>query len=197
MYADSTNVVVVDEQDNRRTSRAWGWSAQQVWLSHRPLSGSPLNVENRAGQIWDPTLGAFRAQRLPIALSKSSIATNVKTEITNGAQSPRHSISSYSSKASSVGSSATAYTYLSAHSLPPSLVSQPSSYSLKTKARAKASHHVVFRALPPEVYDCILLQLRVVHETPGSQSCQTCYLRDLCSLSLTSRAWDKVVVKRL
>lgn len=156
-----------------------------------------LKIKNRPGQIWDPTLGAFRAQRLPIALSKSSIAANAMIGNTNRAQSPRPSILPYTSQGSSVGSSATTYTYSSAQSLPPSLVSRPSSYSIKTNARAKDPSRANFKALPPEVYDCILRQLRVLHETPDSQSCQTCYLRDLCSLSLTSRAWDKAVVKRL
>lgn len=161
------------------------------------LFGRLLKVHNRAGQIWDPTLGAFRAQRLPIALSKSSVAANAKIVNTNRAQSRRPSISSYTSLGSGLGSTATAYTYSSAQCLPSSLVSQPSSYSTQTKARAKVPCRAIFKALPPEVYDCILQQLRVLHETPESQSCQTCHVRDLCSLSLTSRAWDKAVVKRL
>lgn len=156
-----------------------------------------LKVQHRVGQIWDPTLGAYRAQRLPIALSKSSIAANAIIDKTNRAQSPRPSILSSTSLGSSLGSSATSYTYSSAQSLSPSLVSQPSSYSVQTNARAKGPRRANFKALPPEVYDCILQQLRVLHESPDSQSCQTCYLRDLCCLSLTSRAWDKAVVKRL
>ncbi len=156
-----------------------------------------LNAYNRAAQIWDPTLGAFRVQRLPIALSKSSIAANARIGSTNRAQSPPSSISPTTSLASNLESSPTTYTYSSAQSLPPSLVSQPSSYLLQTKARARNSSRAISKPLPLEVYDCILQQLRVLHETPESQSCQTCHLRDLCSLSLTSRAWDKAVVKRL
>lgn len=153
-------------------------------------------MRNRNGQIWDPTLGAFRSQRLPIALSKSTIAAKAMTGNIDDAQSPRSSISSHTSMASSLGSSATTYTYSSAPSLPPSLISQQS-YAIQTKARPKFASRALFKALPPEVYDCILQQLRILHETPESQSCQTCHLRDLCSLSLTNRAWDKAVVKRL
>lgn len=111
--------------------------------------------------------------------------------------SPRSSISSYTSLASSLGSSATTYTYSSAQSLPASLISQPSSYSSPIKVRPRAQRRPFFKILPLEVYDCILLQLRIIHEDPQSQSCQSCHLRDLWSLSLTSRTWDKAVVKRL
>lgn len=157
---------------------------------------------NRDVKLWDPALGAFRAQRLPLAQSKSSVAANANAIMTgnantNGSLSPRSSVSSYASMASSIGSSHTTYSYSSASSTPPSLVSRPSNYSLQVKARLRAPPRPFFQKLPPEIYDCILRQLRVFHEDEKSQSCQTCYQRDLCSLSATSRAWDKAVVKRL
>ncbi|KAF2085027.1 hypothetical protein K490DRAFT_68227 [Saccharata proteae CBS 121410] len=49
----------------------------------------------------------------------------------------------------------------------------------------------VFQQLPREVYACILQQLEVVHFGKGAPGCTTCYLKDLCNLSLTSRAFDK------
>ena len=51
----------------------------------------------------------------------------------------------------------------------------------------------VFKYLPTEIYDCILQQLQVVHMRPNTQSCATCYTRDLYNLALTSRAWDRAV----
>ncbi|KAF2016318.1 hypothetical protein BU24DRAFT_450861 [Aaosphaeria arxii CBS 175.79] len=48
----------------------------------------------------------------------------------------------------------------------------------------------VFKNLPREVYDAIIAQLellRVAHD----YRCPSCYLKDLYSLSLTSRAWDR------
>lgn len=165
----------------------------QDTASHRALTDS----YQRPGQIWDPTLGAFRAQRLPIALSKSSMATQILTDSAERRQSRRSSASSYTSATSSLGSSATDYSYSSAQSLPRSLVSRPSSYSFTVKTASKGAKLGYFKALPPEVYDCILQHLRQFHEDPRSQSCQACYLRDLCSLSLTNRAWDKAVIKRL
>lgn len=51
----------------------------------------------------------------------------------------------------------------------------------------------IFRKLPREVYECILLQLKRMYLGRGGKSCSECYVRDLHSLSLTSRAWDRVV----
>ncbi|KAF1836229.1 hypothetical protein BDW02DRAFT_494125 [Decorospora gaudefroyi] len=48
----------------------------------------------------------------------------------------------------------------------------------------------IFKDLPREVYDCIVAQLEQIH-LGLDQACPSCYLRDLRSLSLTSRTWDK------
>jgi hypothetical protein len=48
----------------------------------------------------------------------------------------------------------------------------------------------MFKNLPREVYDCILAQLEQIYQG-HNRACSSCYLRDLHSLSLTSRAWDK------
>lgn len=55
----------------------------------------------------------------------------------------------------------------------------------------------IFQKLPREVYACIVQQLEVLHFGRGTQSCTTCYLRDLHSLALTSRAWDKAARNKL
>ncbi|ATY58989.1 F-box domain [Cordyceps militaris] len=48
----------------------------------------------------------------------------------------------------------------------------------------------LFRTLPAEVLAGVLAQLRWLHLGPGAtSSCATCLARDLCSLSLASRAW--------
>ncbi|KAH8732588.1 hypothetical protein GQ44DRAFT_745751 [Phaeosphaeriaceae sp. PMI808] len=44
--------------------------------------------------------------------------------------------------------------------------------------------------LPKEVYECIVAQLEQLHRH-GNQACQSCYLNDLYSLSMVSRAWVK------
>lgn len=48
----------------------------------------------------------------------------------------------------------------------------------------------VFQNLPREVYDCILKQLEQLYFAQD-QPCPSCYLKDLCSLSLTSRRWER------
>lgn len=51
--------------------------------------------------------------------------------------------------------------------------------------------------LPSEVYDCILDQLQLLHTTPYAEGCTTCYMRDLYSLTLTSRVWEKAARSKL
>lgn len=140
-------------------------------------------------------LAALRAQGLPIPPPRTSSDVEYADMVLS--QSPRSSISSSTSMAPSIASSATTYTYSTAPSTPISLISRPPAPWGQSELHSKMSHQSVFQGLPPEVYDCILQQLRVLHEDPASQSCQTCHLRDLCSLALTSRAWDKAVVKRM
>ena len=55
----------------------------------------------------------------------------------------------------------------------------------------------IFKTLPREIYDCILVQLEGLHLVSGSKSCSICLTRDFCSLSLTSRAWDRAARQRL
>ena len=142
-------------------------------------------------------LGSLRAQSLPLPSPRVSFPPDVEDTEMYLFQSPRHSISSVTSRATSIGSSATADTYSTAQSSPVSLVSSSSPPSSRLQSRFKTSRRPVFQGLPPEIYDCILQQLRIYHEDSASQSCQTCYLRDMCSLALTNRAWDKAVVKRM
>ena len=142
-------------------------------------------------------LAPLRAQSLPISPPRTSFSSDFEYADMVPSQSPRSSISSSTSMAPSIASSATTYTYSTAPSTPISLISRPPPPRGQSELHSKMPHRSVFQGLPPEVYDCILQQLRVLHEDPASQSCQTCHLRDLCSLALSSRAWDKAVVKRM
>ncbi|KAM5473495.1 hypothetical protein MauCBS54593_002291 [Microsporum audouinii] len=51
--------------------------------------------------------------------------------------------------------------------------------------------------LPDEVYECILSHLWSLHTSSCTEGCLTCYMRDLYSLSLTDRAWEKAVRGKL
>ncbi|KKZ62577.1 hypothetical protein EMCG_02985 [[Emmonsia] crescens] len=53
------------------------------------------------------------------------------------------------------------------------------------------------RPLPQEAYDCILSHLKYSHLASNCEGCLTCYMRDLYSLALTSRAWEKAVRGKL
>lgn len=55
----------------------------------------------------------------------------------------------------------------------------------------------LLKRLPQEVYDCILSYLQLSHTLPNSDGCVTCFMRDLHSLSLTNRAWEKAVRSKL
>lgn len=55
----------------------------------------------------------------------------------------------------------------------------------------------VIKRLPQEVYDTILNQLEFLHTGPYQTGCLTCFQRDLHSLSLTCRVWEKAVRAKL
>ena len=147
-------------------------------------------------QVWDPTIGAYREQKVPLALSKSSSSGLSSDGRPSTPASQRSSISSFASVTSSVTSIPSTFTSRSLSRGPGSYTSQTSYYSHSTQRSSIMPQHI-FQTLPSEIYDTILCQLRVVHESPALGSCQTCFLRDLCALSLTSRAWDKAVVKKM
>ncbi|KAF2191067.1 hypothetical protein K469DRAFT_746509 [Zopfia rhizophila CBS 207.26] len=66
--------------------------------------------------------------------------------------------------------------------------------------RSKPAEYVfpahVFKTLPREVYDCIVEQLEYLY-LGQNQSCPSCYMKDLCNLALTSRAWDRAATAQL
>lgn len=69
----------------------------------------------------------------------------------------------------------------------------PTSGSPVARSRRRApGPNELFGALPGEVLEVILECLKELHLDPKSNSCTTCWARDLCSLSLASRKWSKV-----
>lgn len=55
--------------------------------------------------------------------------------------------------------------------------------------RSKAKPGEMFASLPGEVLEVVLEMLKELHLDRPSDSCATCWMRDLCSLSLCSRKW--------
>jgi hypothetical protein len=49
----------------------------------------------------------------------------------------------------------------------------------------------LFAALPGEVLELILDELKNLHLQERGDSCSTCWMRDLCSMALSSRKWYK------
>lgn len=57
--------------------------------------------------------------------------------------------------------------------------------------RRKAQQGELFAALPGEVLELILDELRKLHLRPGSSSCATCWMRDCCSAAVSARKFLK------
>lgn len=147
-----------------------------------------LDGSYSVGQVYDPAIMAFRPQRMPIASSRSSVSWDFSDYNSESLQSSASSRASFTSIPS---------VYSSIPASPTTFGSQRSSYTTQQKLRSTAPPPPVFQGLPLEIYDCILQQLKNFHYDTSSASCQTCYLRDLCTLALTSRAWDRAVRKSL
>ena len=158
------------------------------------LTRSPSTV--KPAQTWDPTIGAFREQRVPLALSKSSFSANSSHGRPSTPSSQRSAVSSLASAPSSIKFVPSSFASFSLARASGSYVSHGSFDSHSTD-RSSILPQYIFQILPPEIYATILHQLGALHRIQAVGSCQTCYLRDLCALSLTSRAWDKAVVKKM
>ena len=147
---------------------------------------------SHAGQVYDPSIMAYRPQRMSIASTKSTISWGPQDHTPElRPETRRSSVSSYASYASQNS------IYSQAHTTATSMGSRRSSFTTQLKARSTQPLAQVFKGLPPSIYDCILQQLKILHNEQYMQSCATCYQRDLHSLALTSRAWDRAVRPRL
>lgn len=85
------------------------------------------------------------------------------------------------------------YRVASAQYQSPTAVSSPTiPRTPRVKQRLSPQPNELFGTLPGEVLEVVLECLKDLHLDPDSNSCSTCWTRDLCSLSLTSRKWSKV-----
>ncbi|KAK5990791.1 hypothetical protein PT974_09064 [Cladobotryum mycophilum] len=57
--------------------------------------------------------------------------------------------------------------------------------------KAEIMPNELFDSLPGEVLGLVLQWLKKLHLDKGSGSCATCWMRDLCNISLSSRKWYK------
>ncbi|KAI9778906.1 MAG: hypothetical protein M1835_004818 [Candelina submexicana] len=164
-------------------------------LKQRDSLGPCDAIQNRfsAGRNYDPAIVALQFQREQfqrdsLASSKSSVSWSTLDFPPESRPPSLLSFTSYGSNASNFSNSN------------PNKVSMSSRSSVATpklQSRQMSPVPPVFKRLPQEIYDCVLQHLRVVHLDPLSPSCATCYLRDLYSLALTSRLWDRAVRAQL
>ena len=60
-----------------------------------------------------------------------------------------------------------------------------------TAYKAEIMPNDIFNSLPGEVLELILQWLKKLHLHMDSDSCATCWMRDLCNISLSSHKWYK------
>ncbi|KZF19749.1 hypothetical protein L228DRAFT_285686 [Xylona heveae TC161] len=126
-----------------------------------------------------------------IRASMASSRSSVSWQTLEGSAFRRNSMSSMTSEDSSL----TGFSRSSFAS-----AADPRAFMFVTAPRPIAGVRdmsAVFKKLPPEVYERILAQLKVLHLGTSSSTCSTCYLRDLYSLSLTSRMWERAARQQL
>lgn len=147
---------------------------------------------------------ASRPERAPMPYNTTPYQSHVSHTYT-GSNGSAYSVSieSVSSRKCSVSSYMSNYSQSTAPSIySPTSPSSPNfSYSMfkaaLTPAPAPKPAEPIFKRLPPEVYDCILRHLELEHTGAHKSGCLTCFQRDLHSLALTNRAWEKAVRSKL
>ena len=126
-------------------------------------------------------------------VSSSAGTTGYTTSASRESFESRMRSSSFSSHASfeSFESIQSFHSALSANSAsPPPSHGWPGPAQLRPP-RKKAKPGEQFAALPGEVLELVMAELRKLHLGPGSTSCATCWMRDCCSVMISARKWRK------
>lgn len=108
------------------------------------------------------------------------------------------------SRASSISSYTTVSSYGYMDDIP-KLVKTPWEAERSTKPYVQRSRRPAtrnfpsrfFEKLPDEVYQCIVAQLEESYFSDRFGTCTTCYMKDLHSLTLTSRGWERSSRRKL
>lgn len=145
---------------------------------------------------------AFQKSILSLASVSSSRTTLGKY---SDCSSSRHSdASSIRSRASSISSYTTVSSYGYMDDIP-KLVKTPWEAERSTKSYIPRTRRPAprnfpsrfFERLPDEVYQCIVTQLGETYFSDEFGTCTTCYMKDLHSLTLTSRGWERSSRRKL
>ena len=145
----------------------------------RTQSANLTAFHSHVGQVYDPTIMAYRPQRtsLPPAHSRSWDSADFFA-----AKRPESKPETRRSSTSSVASFGSSYSTLSTtQTTATSVGSRRSSFVnvqqlVQQRSRSTLPPPPVFKRLPAAIYECILQQLKTIHSERYIQSCSTCYL---------------------
>src|SRR5262249_509203 len=137
----------------------------------------------------------------PRAAPRRNSTMSSTASVSSKSSPSRPSLDSGLSRRTSVTLSDSAFTWSSNFEVTPMLTKTPwelergkrrSTLSIRqskcSSTRSLPAHF--FQNLPQEIYDCVLQQLEHLYFDSGSECCPSCYLKDVHSLALTSRAWN-------
>ncbi|KAF6844752.1 hypothetical protein CMUS01_00818 [Colletotrichum musicola] len=128
-------------------------------------------------------------EAMPATLNRPRKLSQASTVTVTSINSPRDSFdsrsrsSSWSSNRSSFESRSSSTSWRSDFTY--QQPSQPATF------RKKAKPGEIFAKLPGEVLELILDELKKSHLEKGSESCATCWMRDLSAISISARKWCK------
>ncbi|KAH6616558.1 hypothetical protein C7974DRAFT_47172 [Boeremia exigua] len=182
---------VANDQNQTRFCSS-GSSVTQSWKStdlKPPYAQAPASTPHAPARVTATTTGAAN-QKVPRAPARS---LSVYRSVSNGAASVA------SSKASAPGRTGSwqpqQYDIPRLTKTPWEIERHRRNTTWKRAGPDKKLPAFVFKNLPRGVFDCIVAQLEEIHLQ--KQPCVSCYLKDLHSLSLTSRAWDRAATLQM
>jgi hypothetical protein len=168
-----------------------GPEADHVPVSHSPM---PMAYPDGPAPGTDRYPGGYNTPR---RLSHSSVTTATSSYVSyRDSFESRTRTASFSSSQTSVEFSPTSPNFRPS-SAPVTWQSavgsqtDPWSRPAPLKQRRKAPPGELFAALPGEVLEMMLEELRKLHLQPGSTSCATCWMRDCCSIAVSARRFLK------
>lgn len=160
------------------------YSPQRVFVPrHSPLSAPPLQEDHDHELAYPERHHQQSPQRRePLPPRRVSSATSVSTI------SSISSRESYDSRLrSTLSSRSSVESWDSTMTRQDPAWHRPSQLKVLRKARPGE----MFAALPGEVLELILDELKQLHLASSSPTCATCWMRDLCAVSLSSRKYLK------
>ncbi|KAL0938804.1 uncharacterized protein CTRU02_205414 [Colletotrichum truncatum] len=125
-------------------------------------------------------------EAMPSPLNRPRKLSQASTVTVSSVNSPRESFETRS-RSASWNSSRTSFE--SRDSWKPDYLHNRPSQPVAFRKKAKPGE--IFAKLPGEVLELILGELKKLHLDKNKESCATCWMRDLCSISLTARKWCK------